>query len=57
MKKGKTKTELNRRATGFRLDASLVHELKLEALKRGFKNPNDLLESMIREFLQKSKKK
>ncbi len=57
MKRGRPKSDLNRRATGFRLDASLVHELKLEALRRGYQSPNELLEIWIREKLQKSRKK
>ncbi len=57
MKRGRPKTDLNRRATGFRLDANLVRELKLEALERGYQSPNELLEIWIREKLKKRKKK
>lgn len=57
MKRGRPKLELNRRATGFRLDASLIHQLKLEALKLGYQNPNELLEAWMREKLKKNRGK
>jgi predicted DNA binding CopG/RHH family protein len=56
MQKGKTQPKMKKKSTGFRLDESLVRDLKIEAIRQGV-NPNTLLESWIRQMLQKNKQK
>jgi predicted HicB family RNase H-like nuclease len=56
MKKGEPQPKVKKKSTGFRLDESLVRDLKMEAIRQGI-NANTLLESWIRERLQKSRKK
>ena len=54
MKKSKTQAEVERKATGFRLNVSLVQAIKMEAIKRGCQ-PNELVEEGIRLVLKQNK--
>lgn len=56
MKKGEPQPKVKKKSTGFRLDESLVRDLKVEAIRQGV-NANTLLESWIRQMLQQNKKK